>query len=110
MLPSVIFIAAGAASASAPTCSVSGRPIANKIQELPISVRKALAHRIADRGQPFNIGDAIPAGQEQRPFMRLICGYSIPDGYVIEREQGGRGYNVAKIIFGKTAVGYIERR
>lgn len=27
-----------------------------------------------------------------------LCGYSIPDGYVVEREQGGRGYNVAKIV------------
>lgn len=72
MLPSVIFIAVGAASASTPTCSVSGRMIANKIQELPISVRKALAHWIAGRGQPFKISDAIPAGQEHRPFMRLL--------------------------------------
>jgi hypothetical protein len=110
MLPSFMFIAAAAASASAPTCNAGGRPIATSLRELPASVRAALAHRVADRDQPFNISDAIAAGQERRPFMRLICGYPISGGYVVEREQGGRGYNVGKIVFDTTNAGYRERR
>lgn len=42
--------------------------------------------------------------------MRLICGYSTSDGYVVERERGGRGYNIGKIVFDKTKAGYTERR
>ena len=38
--------------------------------------------------------------------MRLICGYPVPRGYVVEREQGGRGYNIGKIMFRKTSSGY----
>lgn len=87
-----------------------GRPVATSLRELPASVQKALAHRVADRGQPFNVGDVIEPGQEQRPFMRLICGYATPEGYIVERERGGRGYNIGKVVFDKTATGYKERR
>ncbi|WP_440847759.1 hypothetical protein [Sphingomonas sp. 22176] len=99
-----------AAYGPAPMCGVSGRPVSTNIRELPISVRQALRHRVADRGQPFNVSDALPSGQERRPFMRLICGYSTPEGYIVEREQGGRGYNIGKIVFVKTDTGYVERR
>ncbi len=110
MLPSVLLIAAAVVSGPAPMCGVSGRPVSTSISELPASVQHALAHRVADRGQPFNVSDAIQPGQERRPFMRLICGYSTPEGYIVEREQGGRGYNIGKIVFEKTDTGYIERR
>ena len=91
-----------------PSCGVGDRPVATAIRETPVSVQKAMAHRIAERGEPFNISDAVPPGQEHRPFMRFICGYPTPSGYVVEREQGGRGYNVGKIVFDRTARGYVE--
>ena len=107
---SVLLIAAAAASGSASMCSVNGRPVATSLRELPASVQKVMAHRLADRGQPFNVSDAIQPGQERRPFLRLICGYTAPESYIVEREQGGRGYNIGKIVFDKTAAGYTERR
>ena len=110
MLGSVAFLTLAAAPASARTCGASGAAVAHDLRALPTPIREALAGRLADYGQPFEVGDAIPAGQPRRPSMRLIYGYATPTGYVVEREQGGRGYNVGKIVFDKAAQGYIECR
>ncbi len=110
MVSLTLLAAAASASASSPSCGVGDRPVATTLRETPATVQKALAHRVADRGGPFNIGDAIPRGQEPRPFMRFICGYATPAGYVVEREQGGRGYNVGEIVFDRTARGYVKHK
>ena len=107
---SLTLLAAAASASPSPSCGVGDRAVATTLREAPASVQKALAHRVADRGEPFNIGDAVPRGQEHRPFMRFICGYATPAGYIVEREQGGRGYNVGKIVFDRTARGYVEER
>ena len=93
----------------APKCSLTGRPAVTKVSALPPSVQRALKSRIADPSAPFHNSDVVLSGQEKWPFMRLICGYRVPGGYVVEREQGGRGYNLGKIIFRRTARGYEQQ-
>ncbi|MBN8807753.1 MAG: hypothetical protein J0I47_05905 [Sphingomonas sp.] len=105
MLP-LIMLAATHAASSIPTCSNPSPTAAFAVKKLPQAVQKALPYRLADPGQPFNVSDAIAKGDEARPFARLICGYPTKEGYVIERERGGRGYSVGSIRLVKTASGY----
>jgi hypothetical protein len=111
VFPIMLFLAAAqAGSTLAPQCSVVDRPVSAKVKDLPVAIQKALAEQLADPGAPFHRTDTVLPGQEGWPYMRLICGYPVAEGYVIEREQGGRGYNVGQIVFRKTPAGYeIER-
>ena len=106
---SFVLLTAAIASIASPPCTARDRPTVDTLREMPEPVRKALADQIADRGQPFNVGDAIPLGQQHRPFMRIICGYEIPEGYIVEREQGGRGYNIGALIFSRNQSGYSKQ-
>ena len=94
------------ASPCAPQCSVANRPVAKRVEGLPPAVLKALPYRIANPQEPFRVTDVVSPGQRNLPWARLICGYSTPNGYIIEREQGGRGYNVGRILFYKTSTGF----
>ncbi len=104
MMPAILMVM----SSAAPHCSVLDRPVATRKADLPIEVRKALPEPMADPGEPFHVSDAVLPGQERWPWSRLICGYVVPDGYVIERERGGRGYSVGKIFLHRTSKGFFE--
>lgn len=108
MLP-LILLTVATASVASPPCTARGHPTVDTLSEMPEPVRTALAGQIADRGQPFNVSDAIQSGQDDRLFMRVICGYDTPEGYIVEREQGGRGYNIGAIIFLRNQFGYSKQ-
>ena len=93
---------------AAPHCSVPGHAVAIRKSELPPEVLREVEGDMADPGQPFRKTDALVPGEEDLPWMRLICGYRTLSGYVVEREQGGRGYNVGKIVFRRTATGFAR--
>ena len=105
-----VFLLLSSTADVGPPCSVTSSPVAMRLQELPADVQAALADRLADRGAPFNVTDYVTVETADLPFRRLICGYSIPQGYVVEREEGGRGYNIRKIVFDRRAGGYVERK
>jgi hypothetical protein len=88
-------------------CSVTDRPVVTRKQDLPKQVLEALRYDLADPGELFNKVDGLLPGQERFPFARLICGYSTPTGYVVERERGGRGYSVGREILNKSGEEYV---
>jgi hypothetical protein len=110
MLSLILLVSTQVAAPVTPPCSVRNRPVVNALRAMPPSIQQALAHRMADRGQAFNRTDVIAPGRERLPFLRLICGYATPTGYVVEREQGGRGYNIGAIRFTKVGARYIESK
>ena len=79
----------------APACSVGDRPVIRRMAELPPGVSNQIGP-MADPNQPFRSTDVVERGEEHLPGRRLICGYAAADGYVIEFEQGGRGYAVIR--------------
>ena len=104
----MLFLFLALAAGSSPRCSIADRPVVRRLQDVPASVRKALPTAIANPGEPFQVTDIVQAGG--RPSLRLICGYATAKGYVIEREQGGRGYNVGRISLRRTHGGYVVDR
>ena len=94
------------AAEAGPHCSVPGHAVAIRKSELPPDVLREVDTEMADPGKPFRRTDALVPGEEELPAMRLICGYRTLEGYVVERELGGRGYSVGKIVFRRTATGY----
>lgn len=107
MLLALLVLAAAQSATPGPQCSISDRPVVRRTQDLPAAVLKALPTRMANPGEAFHVTDVIAPGTEQLPWLRLICGYPIASGYVIEREQGGRGYNIGQIRFRKRQAGYV---
>lgn len=109
MLHALLLIAPFAAqqTPAPPDCSVTGQSIASRTSALPPEVLRAIPERMADRGEPFRSTDMVGKGEEQWPVTRLICGYATDQGYVVEREHGGRGYHIERIQFRKTAEGYV---
>ena len=103
-IPLLVLSAQAAAAQPVPRCSVVDRPIATRVRDLPAGVAAALPHAMADVGHPFNASDIL---DRANPSARLVCGYPVADGYVVEHERGGRAYNVATIRFRKTAKGYV---
>jgi hypothetical protein len=99
-------LAAPGVAQSAPQCSVPGHAVAILKSELPPDVLREVDVEMADPGKPYRRTDVLAPGEEGLPTMRLICGYRTLEGYVVEREQGGRGYNVGKILFRRTPTGY----
>lgn len=92
-----------------PHCRGSNGPAAKRVTDLPIGIRSILPAALADADGPFHVSDVVRAGEESWPFIRLTCGYSIPQGYVVELERGGRGHSFSQIEFQRTATGYRLR-
>jgi len=107
MLPLILAVSATVAPLKypLPACSVKAAEVARTKQDLPPSVRLAVAD-FADSKEAFNKTDALPPNMEGLPFKRLICGYPTATGYVVEWEQGGRGYSIRRTAFRKASAGY----
>lgn len=108
MLLSFLLFASAQAAPFRPLvqCSVRDRLVATRKRDLPAAVLRAMPYRLADRGEPFRATDVVLPGQEEWPSARLICGYRIPGGYVVEREQGGIGYDIGKVVLRRTSTGF----
>lgn len=106
LIAPLVLYAAALQSDPVPSCSVHDRPIVTKIIDLPPTVHTALPPGIADSGERFRSTDVTRPGEEAWPVLRLICGYSTEDGYIVEREQGGRGYNIARLVFSRSRAGF----
>src|SRR5438067_10205793 len=77
---------------------------AQSLRELPPGIQVLLgvglgAHDggIADRGDPFNVGDVVAS--DSPPQRRFALGLVNGDTALIAVEQGGRGYSVATLEF-----------
>ena len=94
----------------APQCSEIGRSVARRMRDLPSGVQTAVPYRMADPTEPFHVTDVVGPGEANWPWARLICGYPTPSGYVIEREQGGRGYNIGRLVLRSTPTGFVAEQ
>lgn len=92
-----------------PPCRRTNGPTARRVTDLPAGVRSILPAALADADGPFHVSDVVGPSEEKWPFVRLTCGYSIPQGYIVELERGGRGHSYSQIAFEKTAAGYRLR-
>ena len=92
---------------ASPQCSIKGSTVVKNINKIPADVLKSFPSEMANPNKPFRTGDAIYSGEEHWPSLRLICAYPTLRGYIVEREQGGRGYNRKKVVFRKSATGYV---
>ncbi|MBB5713026.1 hypothetical protein FHT02_004288 [Sphingomonas xinjiangensis] len=92
-----------------PPCRGTSGLTATRLTDLPAGIRSILPAALADADGPFHVSDGVGPGEEDWPFVRLTCGYSIPQGYIVELERGGRGHSFSQIAFQKTATGYRLR-
>ena len=89
------------ATAEAPspfTCSRAGPDVMVRLDDIPLALRDALPSPIADRDQPWNVGDAML--NPTLPHYRLICGYSDAGSFVMEWEHGGIVRSVGRTVLG----------
>ena len=101
---------AGAAEStpSAFTCSRTGSDVVLHQVDLPPSVRAALPpYRMADPGQPWNVGDAVL--DPELPFRRMICAHPDADGFVVEWEYGGIAHGGGRTAFRQVGDAYVPQ-
>lgn len=105
-MPLLMLVMAATPPLAAPVCTVADRPVARRLADLPPTVRAGLPKALAEPGASFRRTDFVGPGEQALPTARLVCGYPTSDGYVVEREQGGRGYSVGLVRFRTIATGF----
>ena len=102
-------LAGAAESARSPfTCSRTGPDVVLRQADLPPTVRAALPpYRMADPGQPWNVGDAVL--DPELPFHRMICAYPDASGFVVEWEYGGIAHGRGRTAFRKAGDAYVPQ-
>lgn len=93
LMPFLLLAASGTAS---PPCSVSDRPTVFELRALPAWAREQAPSPMAKRDEPFNPSDIVLPGGP--PGRRLICAYPQDADWVVEYEQGGRGYSRRTVV------------
>ena len=106
LLLAVLALAPGASSAIRPgaACSHLARNF-TRLADLPSGAADALGFAIAERGQPFEVGDAIGPGP-RRPSARFIAAALHGCMLAIRYEYGGIAHGFATALLERRSAGW----